>query len=151
MARLDPHPLTLSRSYLVHVTERVVALDIAQTITDFDPTSKVICATSMAEAEAALSSIGSVELAFVAGCPSRFVGSVLHRGLLERGGRVVLLGIEAEDAGSSPVFDVLSQPFDTDAVIAKLRTAPEWHTPPMNDLIWHDQAISVSVDEKNIA
>jgi len=39
---------------------------------------------------------------------------------VERGGRVVLLGVEAEAAGPSPVYDVLPQPFDTDAVLATL-------------------------------
>lgn len=120
MAYLDLEPMIRSRSYLVQVTERVVAHDIAQTIAEFDSGSDVICAHSMAEAEAALSSIDSVEVAFVAGCPNRFVGSSLHRGLVERGGRVVLLGIEAEVNGATPVFDVLAQPFDTAAVLATL-------------------------------
>lgn len=121
MARLDPNPMAYSRGYLVVVTERVVADDIAQTIADFDPASNVVCANSLAEAEAALPAIGPVELAFIAGCPTSFVGSALHRGLSERGGRVILLGIEAEMTGPTPVFDVLPQPFDTDAVIAKLQ------------------------------
>jgi|GEM_PF-1126212 hypothetical protein len=113
--------MTRSRTYIVLVTETVVAFDIAQTITDYDQSAKVFLAKSMTEAEAAMVDIESVEIAFIAGCPSTFSGSALHRDLVMRGGRIVLLGIEAEVTGPTPVFDVLPQPFDTDAVIAKLR------------------------------
>lgn len=120
MTYLSPDRMIRSRNYLVQVTEAVVAFDIAQTITDFDPASEVICVRSFAEAEQALSTIGTLEIAFVADCPGRFVGSALHRRLVERGGRVVLLGLEAETTGPTPMFDVLAQPFNTDAVLAKL-------------------------------
>lgn len=109
------------RSYLVLVRETLVACDLAQTIVEFDPQARVICATSVEEAEAALADLTSVEIAFVAEGPTRFAGTPLHVGLTIRGGRVVLLGLEAEDHGPSSVFDVLMQPFNTDAVVAKLR------------------------------
>jgi len=108
------------RTYLVLVTETLVAQDIAQTITDFDPASKVICAGSLAAAEVAVAAEHAIEIAFVAGNPGQFAQSALHRGLIARGSRVVLLGYEAEASGPTPVFDVLQQPFDTAAVVAKL-------------------------------
>ena len=109
------------RNYLVLVTETLVACDLAQTIADFDPCAQVICANSAEEAEEALACLASIEIAFVAQGPTRFAGTPLHRGLTIRGGRVVLLGVEAEDHGPSSVFDVLMQPFNTDAVMAKLQ------------------------------
>ncbi len=115
--------LSRSRAYLVLVTETVVACDIAQTISDFDTTAYVVCAATISEAEAAMTDLESVEIAFVAGCPRKFDGSALHRDLVMRGARIVLLGIEAEVVGPTPAFDVLSQPFDTDAVLAKLQAA----------------------------
>ena len=120
-----------TRSYLVLVPEAVIATDLAQTIALFDPGAEVICVRSMVEAEAALPLVDAVEIAFVAGCPSRFVDSALHRGIAERGGRVVMLGIEAEVAGPTPVFDVLPQPFDTDAVLTKLMAGHLKGGPPV--------------------
>lgn len=121
MTYYDLTAMTPCRTYLVMVTETVVAYDIAQTIVDYDFSANVICAASLTEAVATLTGIDSVEIAFIAGCPARFSGSELHRDLVMRGARIVLLGIEAEETGPSPVFDVLSQPFDTDAVVAKLQ------------------------------
>jgi len=118
------------RSYLVVEPEALIATDLAQTIVSFDPDARVICARSLAEAEASLLQIGSLEIALVAGCPSRFVGSALHCGIVERGGRVVLLGVEAEASGPTPAFDVLPQPFDTNAVVRRLRAGRFGNGPP---------------------
>lgn len=109
------------RNYLVVMTEALVACDLAQAIEEFDPSAKVISVSSVEDAEAALADLATVEIAFVARGPTRFAGTALHRSLVVRGGRVVLLGLDAEDHGPSPVFDVLSQPFDTDAVVEKLK------------------------------
>ena len=124
MTYLDHTSMSRFRTYLVLVTETVVAYDIALTISDFDRSAKVICATSMAEAEAAIAQTDSVEIAFIADCPTSFTGSALHHDLVVRRARIVLLGIDAEVSGPTPAFDVLEQPFDTDAVLAKLQAVP---------------------------
>ena len=108
-------------SYLVLVPEMLVAHDIALTISDFDAGAVVICARSKGEAVAALYLVSTLEIAFIADCPGVFLGSDLHSHILAKGGRVVMLGVEAERKGPTSVFDVLCQPFDTEAVIAKLR------------------------------
>ncbi|MES2664505.1 MAG: hypothetical protein V4712_00295 [Pseudomonadota bacterium] len=108
------------RSYLVMVPETLVAQDIALTIADHDPAAEVIFAKSAPEAEKALGTVTALAVAFVADRPSLFVPSALASAIAARGGHVILLGIEAESTGPTPDFDVLYQPFDIDAVIAKL-------------------------------
>ncbi len=98
------------------VPETLVAQDIALTIADFDPAAAVIFAKSAAEAETALGSVAHLAVAFVSDRPSTFVPSALASAIADRGGRVVMLGIEAESTGPTPQFDVLTQPFDIDAV-----------------------------------
>lgn len=120
MSESHPSCLAKTRSYLVLVPEMLVAQDIALTIADFDPAAEVICAKSQHEAQAALGRVGALTLAFVSDRPSTFVQSPLASAIAERGGRVVMLGIEAENTGPTETFDVLHQPFDTDAVMAKL-------------------------------
>ena len=115
------HPVSVRRTYLIVVSEMLVAQDIAQTIADFDAAADVIFAKCTAEAEAALAWSDTVAIAFVASRPQNFVGSTLAGAISARGGRVVLLGVEAEATGPTSGFDVLSQPFDTDSLIARLR------------------------------
>ena len=108
-------------AYIILVSETLVAQDIAQTIADFDPGAEVILARTAEEAEAALCEIDTVAVAFIGGNPRGFVGSPVAKAIAERGGRAVLLGVEAEATGATADFDVLAQPFDTDAVLGKLR------------------------------
>lgn len=112
-----PQPLT----YIVRVSETLVAQDLAQTIVDFDPGATVVFATTLQEAVAALDGAAALAVAFISGNPDDVLGCGLSRAITDRGGRVVLLGLEAEARGPSAAFDVLLQPFDTDAVVAKLR------------------------------
>ncbi len=92
------------------------------TIADYDRGARVIVVRMPADAEAALVDVSELKVAFVAARPSNFRGSSLERAIVQRGARLVMLGIEAESVGPTPDFDVLSQPFDTDAVLAKLAT-----------------------------
>jgi len=114
--------MTLNDAYIILVSETLVAQDIAQTIADFDPAAHVILVTNPAEIETALADVGSLSVAFIAGNPHSFVGSPVEQAIRARGGRTVLLGVEAETTGPTADFDVLAQPFDTDAVLNKLRT-----------------------------
>jgi hypothetical protein len=106
------------------VPEALVAEDLAETIAEFDRSAEVICARTNDAAAAALKALGTVEIAFVASTPSGFIGSALHADIVQRGGRVVLMGVEAECAGPTGLFDVLAQPFDTDTVMLRLRSGP---------------------------
>ena len=113
-------PCTPVRTYLVLVSEVVVAQDIALTIGDFDPGARVLVATSVEAAHRCLDGVGALAVAFVTERPSLFTDSVLAKAIAARRGRVVLLGLDAETSGPTPLYDVLAQPFDTDAVVASL-------------------------------
>lgn len=107
-------------NYLVVIDEVLIARDIALTITDQEPEASVLIASSLTEAEEALSKVSNLVLAFVNVRPRTFAESALAQAISKRGGRVVLLGYEAEAVGPNPLWDVLMQPFDTAAVLARL-------------------------------
>ena len=120
MSLSNANPSGPAQNYLIVMREVVIAQDLALTITDSDPGAQVIIAATEAEAVAALGSVQSLVLAFIADRPARFARSGLARAVAQRGGRVVLLGDEAEATGPTKAWDVLEQPFNTDAVLAKL-------------------------------
>ena len=107
-------------TYLVVLSQGVVALDIAMTIEEFDPTAPVVAADSCENAVPALDGVDRIAVAFVDKGPHAFADSVLARKVAERGGRVVLLGDDAEENGAALGFAVLERPFSTDHVTGHL-------------------------------
>jgi hypothetical protein len=59
-------------------------------------------------------------VAFVGEGPSRFAGSALAQMIQNRGGRVVLLGDEAEAEGRKAGWPVLDRPFSQSLVLTLL-------------------------------
>jgi hypothetical protein len=112
--------LIAPRTYLIVMKEVLIAQDLALTIADYDTNASIIIASTHAEAEAALATVNSLEMAFVANAPSQFKTSMLARTIRQRNGRVVLLGSEAEEVGPTQCWEVLNQPFSTDAVLKLL-------------------------------
>jgi hypothetical protein len=108
--------------YLIVVENYVVSTDLAQTVAEYDPGALVIVKTSMQAAEMALQFVEKVCLAFVEAGPARFAASALAVQVEAKGGRVVLLGDEAEAsaaaAGSEGEWSILPRPFSTDQVVA---------------------------------
>jgi hypothetical protein len=115
---LTSGPDTLLATYLIVVGELLIAQDLALTIGDHDSTADVILASTLPQAKAALASVPHLRHAFVAASPDAFVESGLDQAIRQRGGRAILMGVEAEAAGPSPGWDVLPQPFTTDCVLA---------------------------------
>jgi hypothetical protein len=107
-------------AYLVVLSQGVVALDIAMTIEEFDPAAPVVAALSCDEAVPVLDSIDRIAVAFVDKAPEAYADSVFARKVAERGGRVVLLGQEAEEKGADLGFAVLERPFSTEHVTSHL-------------------------------
>lgn len=107
-------------AYLVVVNEYLIAQDIALTINDHDPGAKAIIAATAPQALAALSEVPRVVVAFIAEPPNHFARSALAKAIAERGGRVVLLGEEAEELGPIAEWDVLYVPFTTATLIESL-------------------------------
>lgn len=106
--------------YLILLRHILVAQDIAMTIKEFDPAARIVTATSPAEAEERLSGIADLALAFVGQSPDAYRTSSLSRAVAQRGGRVVLMGEEAELQGESLGFMVLARPFTTANILSHL-------------------------------
>lgn len=114
------HPFPLVDTYLIVLRERLIAQDLATTISDRDPTARVILAATLDEGVAALMDVPRLTVAFVSAKPAEYAQSTLGQAIIARHGRVILLGFEAETSGPSKDWDVLAQPFDTDAVLGVL-------------------------------
>ena len=112
----DGQPVT----YLIVLRHILVAQDIAMTVSEFDPTARVVTVTSPAEAEERLKDIDAIALAFVGQGPDAYASSSLSWAVARRGGRVILLGEEAEAQGEAHGFAVLSRPFTTANILSHL-------------------------------
>lgn len=114
--------------YLIVVRDRVVLMDLADTVAEFDPRAVVLSRSSGAEAMAALRTHARLKLAFVeegAGNVSRLGMDVA---IAERGGKLILLGDDAEsewEAGDREAlrWPLLMRPFSTQTVLRKIACA----------------------------
>lgn len=111
-------------TYLIALRHVLVAQDIAMTVGEFDPTARVVVASSAAEAETRLSGIDRIAVAFVGQGPEAYRASSLSRAVAERGGRVVLMGEDAESLGEAQGFAVLARPFTTANILFHLAATP---------------------------
>ena len=107
-------------TYLIVLRHVLVAQDIAMTIGEFDPSARILTAASGAEALPLLRGVEHIAMAFVGKGPEGFRASPLAQAVAERGGRVVLMGEEAEAQGEAQGFAVLVRPFGTGDVLAHL-------------------------------
>lgn len=108
-------------TYLIVLRETLVARDLAMMIAEHDPNAEVIIAESLDVAAGALESVKCLSHAFVAANPEKFAGSTLFKAVMERNGRSILLGPEAEAVGPTQDWDVLQQPFFTDTALALIK------------------------------
>lgn len=107
-------------TYLIVLRHVLVAQDIAMTIAEFDPAARIVTAASGAEAMSLLAGVGRLAMAFVGAGPGAYRASPLAQAVRERGGRVVLMGDEAEEEGEAEGFAVLARPFGTGNILAHL-------------------------------
>ena len=107
-------------TYLIVLRHVVVAQDIALTIADMDPQARVVTAASEAEALSMLGGVDRLAVAFVGQSPRAYESSALARAVAERGGRVVLLGEDAEAEGAALGYAVLVRPFSTGTILRHL-------------------------------
>jgi hypothetical protein len=119
-----PEPTTVmpqrGQTYLIVMPDVLIAQDLELTIRDHDPQACVIWCKTAAGAAAALTPVASLSIAFLADQPRAFAKSHLASAIRERGGRVILLGEEAEATGPTQDWSVLHRPFSTAAVLAHL-------------------------------
>jgi hypothetical protein len=107
-------------TYVIVLRHVLVAQDIAMTIAEHDPSARVIVASTGAEVVPQLEGVARVEVAFVGKGPAAFQASPLAPALSRRGGRVVLMGEEAEAEGERQGFAVLTRPFSTGNILVHL-------------------------------
>jgi hypothetical protein len=107
-------------TYLIVLRHVLVAQDIAMTIAEFDPAAQVILTDSAAEAVERLSGVDRLAVAFVGQGPEAFRASPLSQTVARKGGRVVLMGEEAEAHGEAQGFAVLTRPFSTGSILVHL-------------------------------
>ena len=107
-------------TYLVMIADCVVATDLAQSVTDFSPQAQVIVKSDPGAALEAAALAASITVAFVERAPKSFERSELARMIVQKGGRVILLGAEAEELGPSAGYAVLQRPFSSRMVLEHL-------------------------------
>lgn len=107
-------------AYLIVLRHVLVVQDIAMTVAEFAPEARIITSVSPNDALPLLEGVGQVAVAFVGQGPSAFRGSLLEDQIGERGGRVVLLGEEAELTGPAAGYPVLTRPFTTESILQHL-------------------------------
>ncbi len=110
MIKAEGRPKTAG-TYLVVLADYLVAQDLAESIVVYDADAEVLVLHSASRAAAALEKVERIAVAFVDAGPELFGASELAQMIQSRGGRVVLLGDEAEAAGGALGWSVLQRPF----------------------------------------
>lgn len=111
--------------YLIVLADCLVAQDLAETVAVHDRDAEVILRQSLSDAIVALAAVAELALAFVGAGPAEFEASPLAGMIRARGGRVVLIGDDAESAGAAAGYAVLARPFSLSQILAELsRPAP---------------------------
>jgi hypothetical protein len=107
-------------TYVVMSQDYVVLRDLCDTILEFDPAAHLLHATTLASASAFISGSERVAVAILEAGPERISQTGLDTMVRTKGGRLVLLGPDAEDedeAGTvSTRCTVLTRPFSAEAV-----------------------------------
>ena len=107
--------------YLVIEPNPLLMLDLAEMLKFGDEHAVVIAERDAGPALALLSSVDCIKLALVAAAPGDFDTSALAQVIGQKGGRVVLMGDQAETFGEAKGYSVLHRPFSQSQVLAMLR------------------------------
>ncbi len=111
---------TLRPAYVILTNQALIARDIALTIEQHDPGAPLIISRTSHEVEAALETTPNVATAILSLAPSEYLVSPLHNQIKKRGGQVILMGADAEDAPRQEGLSILHRPFTTDILIDHL-------------------------------
>ncbi len=107
-----------TKTYLVVLNQVVVAMDLAEAISERHPGANVLRAWSTSDALSQISSLHRIALAFVGLDAVADTSSALVRAVTQRGGRFVVLGAEAADKVADAGWTALTEPFTTADVFA---------------------------------
>jgi predicted amino acid dehydrogenase len=109
-------------TYLLLMEAGVIACDLTQIILSFDPGASVTLAQTV---EAALAHAGDdvrLTTAILELGPDATRSSGLARVIEDRGGRIILIGDDAEATARTHGWPVIERPFSTEAVLSVLCT-----------------------------
>ena len=114
--------------YLVIEPNPLLMLDLAEMLEFEDEQAVVIAERNAGAALALVNSVESIKLALVAAGPGDFDNSALAQVIRQKGGRVVLMGDQAEAFGEEMGYSVLHRPFSQSqflAMLSELRVLPK--------------------------
>ena len=119
---MKPDGTAVPDTYLIVVSDFVVLHDLADAIRGFDPEAVILTHSTRADALAALEASDRISVAFVEAGPELVSASRLDVAIEARGGRLVLLGNDAEaelEAGSPLISDwlVMPRPFSNQSIL----------------------------------
>jgi hypothetical protein len=109
-----------TRSYLILMDAGVIACDLTQIVLFYDPQATVTLVQTIAAAVAHLDGSASLTTAILWIGPGAAVGSGLADAIRARGGRLHLIGDDAETADAETRWSVILRPFSTESIIAVL-------------------------------
>lgn len=115
----DARPLSRN-VYLIVLDDSIVAQDLAETVSEHDPLAGLISCKTLTEAVDAVAHVERIVVALVEAGPEQFRASPLAGLIAAKGGRVVLMGDDAEDSGMASGYPVLQRPFFPKTVLAIL-------------------------------
>lgn len=105
-------------AYLILTPNAIFALDLAQTVSEFDPGARVLVASTAQEAAGLIARAERIRVALVGVDPA--VALPLQPAVAARGGTLVLLGSAVDLAAAGWTGEVLDIPFNSERVIALL-------------------------------
>ncbi|EIE49777.1 hypothetical protein AL036_09845 [Salipiger aestuarii] len=101
----------LNPTFLIWITDMIVAEDVSGILLDACPQARVLCAESPESAPPQLTPDCGPLVAIVQMAPEAVRDTPLGQALTRAGARIVLLGNAAEERGQAAGFAVLERPF----------------------------------------
>ncbi len=118
----DMQKTTSTHTYLLLMDAGLVACDLTQIILGFDPGASVTLTQTVGAALAHAGDDTRLIVAILDLGPDAARSSGLARMVSDRGGRVILIGDEAEMQAGSHDWPVIERPFSTESVLSVLGT-----------------------------
>ncbi|NDV50738.1 MULTISPECIES: hypothetical protein [Roseobacteraceae] len=109
--------------FLVLLNDPFVAEDVARSISEHDPTARVVCARTPEAALLLVQSEGHVGVALLQMAPEEVPKSALGQLLSAAGTRIALAGDAAEQQGPACAYEVLQRPFSSAELLLTLSRA----------------------------
>lgn len=108
-------------SCLLLLDAGVIACDLTQIILCADPGSSVTLVQTAEAARAHVDGATCLTFAILSLGPERVVAAGLDRAIEAKGGRLFLMGDDADMTGHTGLWPVINRPFSTDSILEVLR------------------------------